>query len=331
MEFGSVRPALVACVIAILACVSTTSEGETPRPQTARALDERARVERDPTKRRELEAKASALYPAACDRGDGAACTELGMNRERWPTAWRSRFERDELERELALLEKGCRLGQAFACSEAGRLYDPSVYADNGDVDGKSIFEKIGRNVNAAIALYRRALRLYELGRASPACYELTLWYGYGLDWRSDVRDLDACCTGGFAPACLHAGLAFERGDGVKADPRRARRAYERDCSTGIENSCGALARTYERGLGGPKKLERAHELYQAACEFGDPGACKALSAMYREGRGVARSDEQATELAARRTELCKTPPELCRRHPDACERQRIRRDCESQ
>ena len=411
MEFVPTRAALVARVIALLACIATSSEGETKEPGAAtgaRALEascargihaaclelgerlvmgaglrktrtraallferacrlgngrgcrlraeldpdasatrvtkwldqacalddpvgceERSRRETDPEKRRALEAKACALYPAACDRGDGAACTALGMDRGKWPAAWHAALERDELARELALLEKGCRLGDAFACGEAGRLYDPSVYADNGDTDGKSIFDGIGRNANAALALYRQALGLYERGRSAPACYELTLWYGYGLDWRSDVRDLDACCAGGYPPACLHAGLAFERGDGVKADARRARRLYERDCSTGFEDSCVELGRAYERGLGGPPKLERARELYQSACANGDPRACLALSAMYREGRGVARSDERANELASRRNELCKTPRELCQRHPDVCEKQRIRRDCD--
>jgi TPR repeat protein len=291
--------------------------------------DELARIEKNEDKRDELESRATWLYPSACEQGDGEACTALGMNPERWPAAWHEKLERDRYARELFLLEQGCLLGEAFACVEAGRLYDPSVYADNGDWDGRSIFESIGRNVDSAVALYRQALRLYEAGLADQSCYELTLFYRHGLDWPADVSDLDACCRHGYELACLHAGLAFEKGDGVKVDLRRARRSYERDCTTGSQESCSALARLYEAGLGGPRKPERAAALYEEACEFADPGACKALSAMVRDGRGVPRSEERAKELLTRRAELCEKPPELCVTFPDYCEGQRVRRDCE--
>src|SRR5690606_29020373 len=98
---------------------------------------------------------------------------------------------------------------------------------------------------------------------------------------------LIARCDAAHPGRCVAAGLAFERGAGVGADPVRAAELYRRACATGEREGCrrlGALTRT---GVGVPRDADQALVLFRTACDQGDGEACYQYAEMHERAEGT--------------------------------------------
>lgn len=88
---------------------------------------------------------------------------------------------------------------------------------------------------------------------------------------------LHGCDTGGKI-ACAMAGMGFERGMGIKSDPPRAVKLYQRSCKMGYPKGCYNLALMYGRGATGvPKNTAMAEGLLRKTCKSGDKRGCYSL------------------------------------------------------
>ena len=95
--------------------------------------------------------------------------------------------------------------------------------------------------------------------------------------------------------ACSMVGQAFEHGDGVEQNKRKATSYYKIACDLGEDNACNNLGVFLEKGIGGmPKDSFKASKYYKTACQLKHPNACHNLGVLYYEGNGVKRNYEYA-------------------------------------
>jgi TPR repeat protein len=66
----------------------------------------------------------------------------------------------------------------------------------------------------------------------------------------------------------------WANGSGVAADPGKAAAFLDRACQAGDGEGCRDLAVAYEKGNGVPRDRRRASELYKKSCELGFKAAC---------------------------------------------------------
>jgi TPR repeat protein len=193
------------------------------------------------------------------------------------PACWSLAHEELDTVRQLVLFEKACALDDSDSCLEAGRIYDPSVYADNGE------FERIARSEARANPFYTKARRLFTVECAAGlanACYWLGLMSLSG--WDADVSGERAiaffvrACDLGDLSGCSQVASIYKFGwGGIAESPRKAAEWHERACDKGKVEECNSAAVLYEEGEGMPANLERAMRLYQRACEQGQATSCQ--------------------------------------------------------
>jgi TPR repeat protein len=114
-------------------------------------------------------------------------------------------------------------------------------------------------------------------------------------------------CYRGVARACYLAGIALERGSGVKRDDERAVELYRRACDAkpkGVAAACTNLGYMHARGRGVPVDKAKAVVLYTRGCNGGNALGCSNLGALYELGQGGLKRDRvRARKLYA---EACK-------------------------
>ena len=104
-------------------------------------------------------------------------------------------------------------------------------------------------------------------------------------------------CKGPKGRKCLALGVRFEKGKGVKKDPKKALELYRKTCEAGDQDGCVLAAHMYRDGAGIPKDLEQALELYERACAQKQPNACMSLGTMYGLGKGVPRDPKKSAAM----------------------------------
>ena len=110
--------------------------------------------------------------------------------------------------------------------------------------------------------------------------------------------DVGAACAAGDAPSCVSLARAFERGEGVAANPAKAARLYEGACAAGEGEACTRLGSMLRMGQGVGKDEVRAQTLLTSACDGGSAFACGELGVLLLEGgRSVPRDPERARAL----------------------------------
>ncbi|WP_234023859.1 SEL1-like repeat protein [Sorangium cellulosum] len=224
-------------------------------------------------------AKLRELSDKACALGDGWSC---------WSVAeWYLRegpqavFPRDPA-RAVALLRRGCDLGQGPSCSALGDML----------VEGKLT----AKDVPAAVGVLQRACE----GGLAEDCVALgdILRKGQGAP-KDGVKAIAAYrrgCTLGDMRACNAAGSVYAEGDGVPKDVAKAYSFFEKGCPDkgfGAE-ACMSLAGMYEKGTGIPKDMARAAALYERVC---GTGGCLRAAEIWQRGDGVPADPERAFSL----------------------------------
>jgi TPR repeat protein len=168
---------------------------------------------------------------AACDRGDAEACVHAskfaqeGVGRDRSP------------EDAKALTLRACTLGGALSCAVSGIALEAT-------------------EPEHARALYGRACTLGE----GFACARLARGE---TDPARIVELSQRACDLGHQNTCSDLARRLERGDGVPADPARARGLAELLCRRGWTSVCLELADA-------EPQPERALALHERACSQGD-------------------------------------------------------------
>jgi hypothetical protein len=93
-----------------------------------------------------------------------------------------------------------------------------------------------------------------------------------------DAADCVRRCDAGDLASCARAGLLYEGGLGVAADPARAWTFLRRACGGGDAFGCAELARLHLTDDGARRDAARAAELAEIACDGGDGHGCSYLA-----------------------------------------------------
>ena len=211
------------------------------------------------------------LLLAACAAGELRRC---------WSAYYQHQAARgtpgvpDEIWRALvAKTGAACDGGDADACVEASRLALEGVGRDRDRVDAKALTLRACALGNAlACALSAMALEATDLERARTL-YRRGCTLGNGSACSSLARGeanparivelQQRACDLGDHNTCSDLARRLERGDGVPADPLRARGLAELLCRRGWANVCLELAAA-------EPLFERARVLHELACRRGD-------------------------------------------------------------
>lgn len=86
-----------------------------------------------------------------------------------------------------------------------------------------------------------------------------------------------AACKRDDGAACLELGKAFDFGQGVAKDRKKACGLYEQACDLGELEGCDGLAACYVLGIDRPTDMAEADRLRRKACKKGYEPSCKAL------------------------------------------------------
>ena len=110
--------------------------------------------------------------------------------------------------------------------------------------------------------------------------------------------------SGRFYAHCPMVAEAYDTGQGVPKDRKRATELFDLGCADGraILPACVTVAKRYEQGVGTPKDLARAALRYAWVCRSGGPWVisfCKKAAALYRGGRGVKPNPAVVKEMQA--------------------------------
>jgi hypothetical protein len=223
-----------------------------------------------------------------CDHDDGPSCYALGQELER--TARSS----PDFEHAAQTYERGCSLGDAYACYAGGVMYLGWTGAE--------------RRIGVAAPMLRKACGkgLYDYACANghmPSCSNLGLFLR-SVDPFTDndrsVRLLRRACEARYYLGCVNLAGAYESGLGVPRDVARARALLLSACDHGESAGCLNLGSVYEQGEGVPKDLARAASLYRLACDGGSPSACGFLASLVEAGKGTRKDRAEAVRLYRR-------------------------------
>lgn len=201
-------------------------------------------------------ARAHELFERACDGGDGTACANWGLMLEQGLGT-----DADPVAA-LSLYRQACGMGLAQACASEGIMVaagqgtsaDPDTAALRlGTACGDGVpraCAHLGRLVDAGTAKARdsrwTARRLY--GRACDG------GDAHGCRWLGDYHRLggqerepqprkaavayERACNADDAAGCLRLAELYDVGDGVNADPAKARALADRACRGGLSLAC---------------------------------------------------------------------------------------------
>lgn len=247
------------------------------------------------------EAKAQTAELRACELGDGASCTELGLRARNTGEAEVARTQ----------LESGCMRGDPRGCALLGDLY--ALGADGVPIDADraalayaeacrgGLFEACGRAAAAEgtagidpeelRVLYRVAC---DAGMVEACDYLAGMFLdgvGGPADPQAAARLFDRACIGAYADSCVH--LAWMgRGDRGREPLQWLERACDLD-----DRACVVLGEVHEQGLVDGAKVASAADAYQRGCAADEMDACFRLGGMFSRGVGVKHDDPAAARL----------------------------------
>ena len=176
-----------------------------------------------------------------------------------------------------------CDTGEAAACTLLGIRYAAGDGVPRDDAKAREYLESACAE------------------KDPQGCYELALSWG---DETSKVARYTIACDANLYAACANLGVKYNHGQGVTADPVRARELAEKACTGGDTVGCANLGSYLRTGNGGPKDLDRAVKLSRQACDGNNGQSCARLAEMHRSGEGVAVDLELARRLGTRACDL---------------------------
>lgn len=254
---------------------------------------------------------------ASCDKGENAACNELG--RMHWyGTGGATRDERRAAEIARQLCDRGdlrgC-LNVAFA-HEFGRGAELNLpkamelyqkVCDAGDQGGcagvaNMLFygEGVQKDPARAIPLLTQACNASIPSACNTLGYALETAQGIAQDLVRAADLYEKACNARYAPACGNLGLLYRYEKGKPRDNARAASLFKQACDGEDALGCVELGRMYYAGLSLERNPARAANLFRQACEAGNSEGCGRLASLYLRGEGVERNPKLAAQLNQR-------------------------------
>jgi uncharacterized protein len=284
----------------------------------------------------------------SCDLGSGAGCTHLAFLHA---AGTESLVKKDD-RRAASLYVKGCDLGDALGCYNAGLMSDEgrgvardhsraaARYEEACEMGSSTACTNLGflyENGRGVAKDRARATALYQRGCDGTSCQSSNLngCVNVGRAYRDGIgveknaaraaSVFQEACNRKPDPeddnneanrsrACSLLGALYLGGDGVAADLTKGRELSELGCERGDSFGCYNAAALYTRGSGVQKDLAKAVVFLDKACGGGDGEGCHDLGAAYEKGAGVARDRRRAAELYRKACELGFQP--ACARKP---------------
>ncbi len=227
--------------------------------------------ERDPTARDE------ALGPL-CEAGHRDSCWKMAQ-------AYLSgEMKAPSDERLDWYLERGCEVGSANACFEAGR---------------REMSKPEGVDFQLAAERFDRACDLGEMSGCTSLVDLITAEKVEGSVKTAPQAFETACLKRNSPEACTELAMELIRGVDLPRDPARARALLHRACheATSLPQACKALGESYAEGIGGHRDRTTAAKYYRWACDAGELDACEARGDLLVTGRGITRDDQDALAM----------------------------------
>lgn len=229
------------------------------------------------------------LLRKACESGDFAGCTNLGL-------AYSSGIGVIEDHHvAVELWQKACDGDDATGCSNLGLFYRHG--------------SAVPKDPTKAAELYARAC---ELSSGSIGCAGLGELYAAGvgvpIDEARAAELFQRACDKKSAVGCHNAGVSYSSGRGVLQDRPQARILYRKGCDLGHPHACTNLGSMTARGDGGERDDDAAARLFQQACDGGNDLGCSNLAVLREAGRGVPKDPAEARRLRERACELGHQP-----------------------
>ena len=219
--------------------------------------------------------------------------------------------------------------GDSFATNLLGRFYDKgwgvdrdekkaaehyAIAANAGYADGKNrlavcLSDGVGKVENKARAfkLFKEAAEAghmgakVNLGRAYVAGVAPEESGASEENGASDekakkeaIRLFEEAAAAGSDEALNALGECFLYGDGVKANPEKAREYFDKSAKLGLVDAILNLGRCWYNGRGGEKDRSKGVELYKIASDKGNDAATTRLGRCYYYGEGVPEDKEEA-------------------------------------
>lgn len=208
-------------------------------------------------------AAAVARYEEGCAGGSSTACTNLGFHYEN------GQGVRKDAARAVELYQRGC---DGTACQPSNLAGCVNVGRANRDGIG------VAKNPARAATIFETACRkpanpedTDSDSNRSRACSLLGGLYLAGDGVEKDVakgRELSELgCEGFDTFGCFNAAV-------VATDPAKAAGFLDRACQRGDGEACRDLGVAYDKGNGVAKDRRKAAELSKKACELGFKAAC---------------------------------------------------------
>jgi len=219
---------------------------------------------------------------AGCDRGELAACNELGARYARGDGVTTDNVKA------VALYTLACDGENALGCMNLGAMY--------WEGDG------VPRNDRIAALDFRKGCE----GGVAAACLNLSIAYGTGRgvpkDPAESVRNAVRGCTGGAPVGCVRASMAKIAGDGVPKDVQGGLGELDALCSRKEAAACKQLASIYVAGIAPdvPADPVRVRDYGEKACRLGSKESCQLVGQLAKGDTLEARAG-QSNEIAETR------------------------------
>src|SRR5262249_39963034 len=96
-------------------------------------------------------------------------------------------------------------------------------------------------------------------------------WASHDQDQRKIAAGVwQKACTEGGVGACANLAMAYDDGEGVKRDRKRAYAMAREACDSGSAPGCVVVASMLSDGRGGTKDVAAGGEMMERACTMGD-------------------------------------------------------------
>jgi len=277
------------------------------------------------------------LYTASCTKRPDQCFTLISY-------AQRMLRRKDGAPRGAWVLEKGCELKSAMACSMlAGDLEDGEHGLPQDATKAERLYERaceLGSSrsclvtavmIEDARGVKRDAAKAQKYRQRSEA---LDRAIPKSATPAAEVTMAESACRKGQdAPRCVIAATSVQETDAVKAeelfrigcaadkstcglwgfavdryrrdDASRGSRILEQGCVENSPAACMVLGELHHLGFRSVQRNEtRASELYQRACDASDALACRISAARLRAGVGLAKNPSRADEMVARSVKI---------------------------
>lgn len=181
------------------------------------------------------------LYRKACDADSPSGCAGLGRELA---------ADKGRTAEAVQVLDKGCELGSASACTQLGRLAQQGRH--KSDLDPQAIFQK-GCDEGEPEACYRLGAALTKGEIAQKETPALAAY--------------ETACEGGYTAACEEVGRShLARGTHYEAGI--AAGYFDTACDAGRTDACSELGHLYKAGKGVERDRKLGRELLVKAGEL---------------------------------------------------------------